>query len=149
MGNDSGKKWIFIAIIAIFVISLGISVSTLVTIPRDDSTGANIADEVKAKRDLNNELLGGQSSSAQNQLDNIFGSKTGNLEGVVRKLEASIYQQGTHYLEAGGITLVILESKAVNLDKYIGKNVKVFGSSKPTVEGDGALMDVTKIVLAE
>ncbi|MDD5731992.1 MAG: hypothetical protein PHU42_03820 [Patescibacteria group bacterium] len=69
-----------------------------------------------------------------------------NLTGVIHKLEPGISSEGTHYIEASGITLAILEADAgINLDNYIDKNVSVWGDSRATTGGDGAIMKVKKV----
>ena len=69
------------------------------------------------------------------------------LEGVVRKLGVSIYQQGTHHLEKDGALIVLLEvaSLKIKLDGFIGEKVEVEGIISPTVEGNFEIMKVVAI----
>jgi len=74
-----------------------------------------------------------------------------NLTGVVHKLDPGTYSEGTHYIEAAGITLAILEAadSSVNLDKYVDENVTVWGDSRMIAEGDGAIMNVKKVEVSQ
>ncbi len=69
------------------------------------------------------------------------------LEGVVRRLGASIYQQGTHRLEKDGTLIALLEvaGPQIKLDSFIGKEVEVEGIISPTVEGNLEIMKVVTI----
>jgi len=69
------------------------------------------------------------------------------LEGVLHKNENGQYSEGTHYLEANGILLILLESsdKTIDLDNYDGKDVKVWGETLMTKAGDNSIMKVTRI----
>ncbi len=66
------------------------------------------------------------------------------LEGVIRKLGASIYQQGTHRLEKNDELVALLESAGsqIKLDSFVGKDVEVEGIISPTVEGNLQIMRV-------
>lgn len=69
-------------------------------------------------------------------------------EGVVRKKpepsDPSEYSEGTHLLERQGAVPVALTSSVVDLSKYEGKKVKVFGETQKAFK-EGWLMDVGKI----
>ncbi|MBU1089684.1 hypothetical protein KKF38_02740 [Patescibacteria group bacterium] len=69
------------------------------------------------------------------------------LEGVVRKLGASIYQQGTHRLEKDGTLIALLESAGpqIKLDNFVDKEVEVEGIISPTAEGNLEIMKVVAI----
>lgn len=54
------------------------------------------------------------------------------------------YVEGTHYLERVGATPVALTSSVVDLSKYEGKKVKVFGETQKALK-EGWLMDVGKV----
>lgn len=54
------------------------------------------------------------------------------------------YVEGTHYLERTGQTPVALTSSVVDLSKYEGKKVKVFGETQKALK-EGWLMDVGKV----
>lgn len=70
-------------------------------------------------------------------------------QGVIQKLEASICRQGTHQLVSSSPklpvkeSLILLQSKTYNLDKYLGKRVELGGKTTPLVECKGILVDVT------
>ncbi|MBC7263151.1 MAG: hypothetical protein H5T64_02200 [Chloroflexi bacterium] len=65
--------------------------------------------------------------------------------GIVQRLGMSIYMQGSHKLldEKGGL-ICLLSSKTakVDLDGYVGRQVKVTGTLAKTVEGNAWIMDV-------
>lgn len=69
------------------------------------------------------------------------------LEGVVRKLGASIYPEGTHRLEANGTLVALLEAASVqiDLDDFIGKSVEIEGILSPTVDGNLEILKVVAI----
>lgn len=71
--------------------------------------------------------------------------------GVIDKLEASIYQQGTHKLTMDDGQMVLLQStdSGLNLDIYLGKRVEVRGSVETTVESGGMLMRVEEVTILE
>ncbi len=65
--------------------------------------------------------------------------------GVLRELGASIYMEGTHKLELEDGRFVLLEANGLVLDDYMNEDVEVFGSTRPTVEGDAIIMRVERI----
>lgn len=67
------------------------------------------------------------------------------LSGIVKRLEVSIYMQGTHYLEKEGRLLALLESQTLDLDNYLEKEVEVQGTAQPTVEGGKIIIKVNNI----
>ncbi|MFH0833799.1 MAG: hypothetical protein V2A63_00205 [Patescibacteria group bacterium] len=69
------------------------------------------------------------------------------MQGVVQKLGASVYQQGTHRLEKDGSLVALLEasSATIDLDNFVGKSVEVEGIVSPTTEGNLKIMKVVTI----
>jgi hypothetical protein len=65
--------------------------------------------------------------------------------GVVKALGPSIHMQGTHQLVEEGRTVALLQSKAVDLTKFEGKRVTVFGKAEPTVEGKQTIVTVSRV----
>lgn len=69
-------------------------------------------------------------------------------EGVVKVRPApsnpSEYVEGTHLLEREGAVPVALTSSVVDLSKYEGKKVKIFGETQKAIK-EGWLMDVGKV----
>ncbi len=69
-------------------------------------------------------------------------------EGVVKArpqpATADEYVEGTHMLERTGAVSVALTSSVVDLSKYEGKKVKVFGETQKALK-EGWLMDVGKV----
>ncbi|MBI2110586.1 hypothetical protein HYT51_02295 [Candidatus Woesearchaeota archaeon] len=69
-------------------------------------------------------------------------------EGVVKARPASSdpgeYVEGTHFLQREGGVPVALTSSVVDLSKYEGKKVKVFGETQKALK-EGWLMDVGKV----
>ena len=58
--------------------------------------------------------------------------------------KGEIYSEGTHYLVREGKVPVALTSSVVDLSKYEGKNVKVYGETQKAIK-EGWLMDVGKV----
>ena len=73
--------------------------------------------------------------------------ETGNVsyEGTLYPSGISIYMQGTHRLDMDTNTVLLLESEMVDLEKYTGDDVRVFGSVRPTVEEGGMIMRVERV----
>jgi len=134
------KKTVFIIVIIVFVFSILISFSSFIFVPSSKERPKTIREEIKERQKaIETDVLYGEEETEKSS-----------IEGVVHKLEASIYMEGTHYLEAGGITLTLLESTYdINLDKYIGKNVKIWGDTRMTIEGDGVITDVKRIEIVD
>lgn len=69
-------------------------------------------------------------------------------EGVIQAKptpsEGVDYSEGTHLLVRTGATPVALTSSVVDLSKYIGKKVKVYGETQKALKA-GWLMDVGKV----
>lgn len=69
-------------------------------------------------------------------------------EGVIKvrpqPSDPSEYMEGTHFLERQGAIPVALTSSVVDLSKYEGKKVKVFGETQKALK-EGWLMDVGKV----
>jgi hypothetical protein len=133
--KKSGEKLVFIIIIVIFALS---SVLAYASVSMKSPAPELTKPEVQQKELIAKDLLNKGINPDQN------------LTGVVRKLDPGMYSEGTHYLEADGITLAILETtdSSINMDKYVGENVKVWGDSRQITEGDGAIMSVKKIEIA-
>lgn len=69
-------------------------------------------------------------------------------EGVIKARPQSSdpgeYVEGTHLLERAGAVSVALTSSVVDLSKYEGKKVKVYGETQKALK-EGWLMDVGKV----
>lgn len=69
-------------------------------------------------------------------------------EGVIKQKpvpkDADEYTEGTHILERQGAVPVALTSSVIELSKYEGKKVKVFGETQKALT-EGWLMDVGKV----
>lgn len=68
----------------------------------------------------------------------------GTLRARSQPSDPSEYIEGTHFLERQGGVPVALTSSVVDLSKYEGKKVKVFGETQKALK-EGWLMDVGKI----
>lgn len=135
------KKTIFIIIIFIFIASIFIGFSSFMFGPKVEEDKRITSEMSNRQKEIQTDVLSGKVEQ-----DSSSSTSSQSIEGVVHKLDASLYMEGTHYLEAGGVTLALLEStKGINLDKYIDKNVEVWGETKRTVEGDGIIVDVEKV----
>lgn len=66
--------------------------------------------------------------------------------GLLRQQGVTTYQYGTHILEAGSNTELVLKSDNINLDNYVGKNVQVTAvNTHYTVENGPELYNVIAI----
>ena len=67
--------------------------------------------------------------------------------GTVQTMGMSIFMQGTHQLlDDKGEQIVILQSDGeADLDKFVGKKVKVSGAAEATVEAGGKILQVSKV----
>lgn len=133
--KKSGEKLVFIIIIVIFAFS---SVLAYSSISLKAPVPPLVTPEAQKEEKTNEDLLSKGLNPDQK------------MTGVIQKLEPGTYSEGTHFLEASGITLSILEADTgVNLDKYIGENVDVWGDTRMIAEGDGAIMKVKKVEIAQ
>lgn len=84
-----------------------------------------------------------QTPATQSKPDN---SAPQGLEGVVRKNDAGKFAKGSHVLEVSGISLAALDAdKGVNLDNYIGQDVKISGTPEALEGGNGIYVKVSKV----
>lgn len=67
--------------------------------------------------------------------------------GIVQPAGISIYMQGSHRLLLSDGRFILIESEGVDLNGYVGEEVELSGSSRPTVEGSGIIMRVEKAKL--
>lgn len=68
----------------------------------------------------------------------------GTLVARSQSNHSTAYVEGTHLLEREGAVPVALTSSVVDLSKYEGKKVKVFGETQKAIK-EGWLMDVGKV----
>lgn len=90
---------------------------------------------------------GSESSASSSAVSSEDIPETHNVtyRGTVEELGATMYMQGSHALSLGDGRMLILESSAVELETYVGHEVEVFGSLRPTVEAGGIIMRVERI----
>jgi len=81
--------------------------------------------------------------------EDIYSQQLKQYEGTVKVLGISIYQEGTHRLEKDDALVLILESKKIDLSQFEGKEVKVRGFVRDTVEGGQKIMDVSTVELVK
>jgi hypothetical protein len=72
-------------------------------------------------------------------------TKMDSYTGKIEPMGMSIFMQGSHQLlDESGAMIVILQSDGkVDLNKFVGKKVKVSGTTEDTVEGGGKLLTVS------
>ncbi|TSC88593.1 MAG: Uncharacterized protein G01um10147_89 [Microgenomates group bacterium Gr01-1014_7] len=68
----------------------------------------------------------------------------GTVKARPQPSDAGEYVEGTHILERAGAVPVALTSSVVDLSKYEGKKVKVYGETQKALK-EGWLMDVGKV----
>lgn len=69
--------------------------------------------------------------------------------GQLEEAGVTIFMQGSHKLTLDDGRFILLESEDVDLDDYLGEDVEVFGSVRPTVEAGGMIMRVESIMSLE
>ena len=83
---------------------------------------------------------------ATEETEEIAETKNVFYSGTVQPAGISIYQEGTHKLVLPDGRFILLESNAIDLNGYVGEEVELFGSLRPTVEAGGMIMNVEKAV---
>ena len=70
-------------------------------------------------------------------------------QGTVETVGIGIVMEGTQQLRLIDGRVILLESRDIDLNKYLGKKVSVFGATRPTVEGSQIIMRVQEVMLLE
>ena len=99
------------------------------------------SDEQEFSEPLRNDGETAQEDSVPRETPNVT------YQGIVQPAGISIYQQGSHRLVLDDERFILLESDQVDLNGYVGEDVEVFGSIRPTVEEGGIIMNVENIRL--
>ena len=89
-------------------------------------------------------LVVGSAKSAQQDTRTFKDFAEGTLKARPEPKDPSEYVEGTHMLVREGAVPVALTSSVVDLSKYEGKKVKVFGETQKAFK-EGWLMDVGKV----
>lgn len=89
-------------------------------------------------------LLGGAPKTAQQDARTFRDFAEGVIKPKPEPSDPAEYVEGTHFLERAGAVPVALTSSVVDLSKYEGKKVKVFGETQKAVK-EGWLMDIGKV----
>lgn len=89
-------------------------------------------------------LLGGEPKTAQQDAKTFRDFAEGVIKPKPEPSDPAEYVEGTHFLERAGAVPVALTSSVVDLSKYEGKKVKVFGETQKAIK-EGWLMDVGKV----
>lgn len=87
----------------------------------------------------------------QEQEPEVRETKNVTYTGTVQPAGISVYQEGTHRLILPEGKFVLLESDTllIDLNGYVGEEVQIFGSLRPTVEAGGMIMRVEGISLIQ
>lgn len=89
-------------------------------------------------------LVGGTPKTAQQDAKTFRDFAEGVIKPKPEPADPAEYVEGTHFLERAGAVPVALTSSVVDLSKYEGKKVKVFGETQKALK-EGWLMDVGKV----
>lgn len=89
-------------------------------------------------------LVGGTPQTAQQDAKTFRDFAEGVIKPKPEPSDPAEYVEGTHFLERAGAVPVALTSSVVDLSKYEGKKVKVFGETQKAIK-EGWLMDVGKV----
>lgn len=76
-------------------------------------------------------------------------TKNVSYQGIVEALGPGIAMQGSHQLRLSDGRIVLLESRDIDLNPYLGKRIGAFGATRPTVEGVTIIMRVEEVILLE
>ena len=76
-------------------------------------------------------------------------AENGTYTGVIESLEIDIYQQGTHQLITDTDGAIIIQSRTIDLNRYLGKKVVVEGEYVETMGSIKPVLNVTDIRLGE
>ena len=106
------------------------------------STGYILSNKGSSNR--SGELKAGAPKTAQQDIRTFRDFAEGTLRPKPEQSDPAEYVEGTHFLERAGATPVALTSSVVDLSKYEGKKVKVFGETQKALK-EGWLMDVGKV----
>jgi len=120
----------------LFILPVLLSACTLIEVTPDDNTvdtPAQVQEEETLKDILQEQPI--------RETNNVTYS------GVVQPAGISIYQQGSHRLSLPGGKFILLEADDIDLNGYVGEEVTIFGSLRPTVEVGGMIMRVERIEL--
>lgn len=89
-------------------------------------------------------LLQGPAKSAQQDIRTFKDFAEGTIKARPAPSDPEEYVEGTHLLQREGAVPVALTSSVVDLSKYEGKKVKVYGETQKALK-EGWLMDVGKV----
>lgn len=89
-------------------------------------------------------LMGGTPKTAQQDAKTFRDFAEGVIKAKPEPADPAEYVEGTHFLERARAVPVALTSSVVDLSKYEGKKVKVFGETQKALK-EGWLMDVGKV----
>lgn len=108
-------------------------------------TGGYLANKNKGNRDLASAgLLGQPAKNPQTDTRTFRDFAEGTIKARPQSSDTLEYIEGTHVLERQGAVPVALTSSVVDLSKYEGKKVKVYGETQKALK-EGWLMDVGKV----
>ncbi len=135
-GNaSSAKENVVVVVLSILVVGVGVLTGWLLSGSRLTPAGEERKLQVTSESASTNSLEEGQVVDSQ---------KYGEVEGVLVK--GGIKGEGTHHIERDNnpARYVYLSSTVIDLDKYTGKKVKIWGETISSVNAPW-LMDVVKI----
>lgn len=89
-------------------------------------------------------LVAGRAKSAQQDTKTFRDFAEGVVKAKPQSSDPGEYVEGTHTLIREGAVPVALTSSVVDLSKYEGKKVKVFGETQKALK-EGWLMDIGKV----
>lgn len=98
----------------------------------------------KGSGNLTSPNLGIPAKNAQSDTRTFRDFAEGEIKARPQPSDPQEYAEGTHTLERQGAVPVALTSSVVDLSKYEGKKVKVYGETQKALK-EGWLMDVGKV----
>lgn len=71
------------------------------------------------------------------------------LTGILETQKIDLYQQGTHQLETNDGQIILLQSSAISLNRYVGKRVSLKGAMNDPEDQTKPVFNVTEIELVD
>lgn len=91
----------------------------------------------------------GDAASSASSESSVRETQNVSYQGVIEALGPGVFMQGTHQLRLSDGRVVLLESRDIDLNRYLNKRAGVFGATRPTVEGGGIIMRVEEVIVLE
>lgn len=89
-------------------------------------------------------FFGGGASESSSSSSSLLDTTQLSFEGVVQKVDVSVYMEGSHRLAMDDGSYLLLKSSVIGLDDYVGEFVRVTGLLSQSVEGNARVLQVLR-----